>query len=266
VFYFWGGRGGGRISVPNITFSQLSANLNALLNNNTHSKHTPPPHPHRHREKTASEERAKEEKLIAQFLAKCAEDDAKDARARRAREEAVARYKAEVAQQRDVRAALFEALEELVARDGAHARAEDAVAGVSERLSALLAQQAALYRGYAGDVEALEAKVAAAEAAAVTAGDAAAAARAKAAAFDALTAALGAPPDPMEARVRSTTTCTRCLHFRRCRRCPPFRAWTCPPGWAPRRSPTGSCSPACWWARIPAAHTTPPTRQSLRRC
>ena len=41
------------------------------------------------REKTAAEERAKEACLIAQFLQKCAEDDAKEALARKARDEAM---------------------------------------------------------------------------------------------------------------------------------------------------------------------------------
>jgi chromosome segregation ATPase len=101
----------------------------------------------------------------------------------------------------DLRGALLEALEELVARDSAHAKAEDAVAGVAAALTSLLAQQAALYRDYAGDVESLEAKVSAAEGAAGAASDAAEAARAKAAAFDTLTAAFGAPgsADPAEA-------------------------------------------------------------------
>jgi len=57
----------------------------------------------------AVEEAAKEAKLIEQFLAKCAEDDRRELVARRARDEARARYMAEIAAQRDERVALYQA-------------------------------------------------------------------------------------------------------------------------------------------------------------
>jgi hypothetical protein len=95
-------------------------------------------------------ERAKEEKLIKQFLDKCAEDDRKEKLARRAREEAIERFKAEVAAQRDVRQQLFAAqkLEEVRAAEAAAKADEFKRRVIAEARRRLLQEHAAVLRGY----------------------------------------------------------------------------------------------------------------------
>jgi len=110
----------------------------------------PPPPPRSFREQTAAVERAKEEKLIAQFLAKCAADDAKEALARKAREAAIERFKAEVAAQRDVRQQLFAAqkLAEVRAAEEAAKADEFKRRVVAAARRRLLEEHAAVLRGF----------------------------------------------------------------------------------------------------------------------
>jgi len=102
------------------------------------------------REKIAAEERAKEEKLIAQFLAKCIEDDRKQEIARKAREEARLRYLAEVNAQREHKTALYEAqkLEEMRLLEEARRRDDFKRRIIEEARRKLLEEHATKLRGF----------------------------------------------------------------------------------------------------------------------
>jgi len=83
-------------------------------------------------------------------LRKCKEDDEKAEKALRAREEAVARYKEEVAQQRDLRLKLFEEqkLEEMRFAEEGKKREEFKRRVVAEARRKLLQEHAAALRGF----------------------------------------------------------------------------------------------------------------------
>jgi hypothetical protein len=104
----------------------------------------PPLLPRRLREKIAAEERAKEQRLIEQFLAKCAEDNKKEEIGRRAREEARQRYLSEVNAQRESKTALFEAqkVEELRILEEAKRREEFRKRVIEEARRKLLEEHA----------------------------------------------------------------------------------------------------------------------------
>ena len=102
------------------------------------------------REKVAEMERAKEEKLIAQFLERCKEDDRKEALARKVRAEAVERYKLEVAEQRDIKQAMYaqQKLEEVVAMEKAAKAEEFRKVVIAEARRKLLEEHASKLRGF----------------------------------------------------------------------------------------------------------------------
>jgi len=102
------------------------------------------------RERLAEQERVKEEKLIVQFLAKCAEDDRKDAIAKKARAEATARFQAEIAVQRELKAGLYEQqkLEELKALEEAKRREDFKRRVIEEARRKLLMEHASKLRGF----------------------------------------------------------------------------------------------------------------------
>lgn len=102
------------------------------------------------REKIVAEERIKEEKLIAQFLAKCIEDDRKQELARKAREEARLRYLAEVNAQREHKTALYEAqkLEEMRLLEEARRRDDFKRRIIEEARRKLLEEHATKLRGF----------------------------------------------------------------------------------------------------------------------
>ncbi len=124
----------------------------ALGERHRHSYLIPPPPPltPSFREQTAATERAKEERLIKQFLDKCVEDDKKEAMARLARQEAIERFKIEVAAQRDIRQHLFAAqkLEEVRATEEAAKAEEFKKRVVAEARRRLLNEHAAVLRGF----------------------------------------------------------------------------------------------------------------------
>ncbi len=98
------------------------------------------------RERIAGEERAKEAALIKQFLLKCIEDDEKEQRARMVRAEARARYQAEIAEQRELKTALYQQqkLEEVKAFEEAQRREEFKRRVVEEARRKLLEEHAAI--------------------------------------------------------------------------------------------------------------------------
>lgn len=102
------------------------------------------------RERIAAAEAAKEAALIAQFLEKCKEDDRRDAIARKAKEEARARYMEEIKVQRDQRVAMFQAekLEELRAADESRRKEEFRRRVVQEARRKMLEEHAAALRGF----------------------------------------------------------------------------------------------------------------------
>ena len=85
-----------------------------------------------------------------QFLAKCAEDDRKDAIAKKARAEATARFQAEIAVQRELKAGLYEQqkLEELKALEEAKRREDFKRRVIEEARRKLLMEHASKLRGF----------------------------------------------------------------------------------------------------------------------
>ena len=102
------------------------------------------------RERLAEQERAKEQRLIAQFLDKCREDDRNDALAHKAREEARARFQGEIAMQRELKVSLYEQqkLEEVRALEEAKRREEFKRRVIEEARRKLLEEHATRLRGF----------------------------------------------------------------------------------------------------------------------